>query len=584
MPQLTLAEQTRLAFLATDRARRAVLARLSASRLLRWRHGAPIADKLLIIPQDLRTTDRSFASEVEHGHFGFGGAVACASAGSPFDLKPPSAEWQRELHGFGWLRHLRAAGHPVARETALGIVGDWLGRHAARQGIPWEPHVTGRRLMSWIANASLLLDGVDTTTYDRTANSLGDQLIHLSATWRDAADGLPRLLALTALVLADLCVAGHDRHLREIEADFAAELDRQILSDGGHVSRDPGVLVELLLDFLPLRQCFAVRTRTPPAALDAAIGRMMRMLRFMRLGDGALARFNGMGASTVDALSTVLAYGDATGIESPHARASGYARLERGETVLIVDVGRPPPLELSGQAHAGCLSFELSSATKTILVNGGRPGPADQDWRAAARATASHNTICVAGKSSSKLVRHDLLERLIGAAPIRFPHHVAARVEERPAGIGLDAHHDGYLARFQLLHWRQLWLNASGLKLEGRERLGPPRGHLRLPFDVPFAIHFHLHPEVACFTGARPGTAELTLPNGQRWRFAAEGAQLSIEESIHYADPSGPRQSLQIVLRAACFGENEVRWSMERLAAAHGAGGDTVARQKDGAA
>jgi uncharacterized heparinase superfamily protein len=588
MPELTLAEQARLAFLATDRARRAVLTRLSGSRLLRWRYGAPIADELLVIPQDLRTADPSFASEVEHGHFGLGGALALNGTGSPFDLKPPSAEWQRELHGFGWLRHLRATGHSAARETALAIVSDWIGRYAARYGVPWEPPVTGRRLMSWIANASLLLDGVDTATYDRTANSLGDQLIHLSATWRDAADGLPRLLALTALVLADLCVAGHDRHLREIEADFAAELDRQILADGGHVSRHPGVLVELLLDFLPLRQCFAVRSRTPPAALDAAIGRMMRMLRFMRLGDGTLARFNGMGASTVGALSTVLVYDDATGVGSPHARASGYARLERGEAVLIVDVGRPPSLELSGHAHGGCLSFEMSSAKTTILVNGGSPGPADQDWRAAARATASHNTVCVAGKSSSKLVRHNLLERLIGAAPIRFPHHVVARVEEGPAGIRLDAHHDGYLERFQLLHRRQLWLHASGLKLEGCDRLGPLRGHLRLSFDVPFAVHFHLHPEVACSAGASPGTAELTLRDGQRWRVAAEGAELSIEESIHYADPSGPRPSLQIVLRASCFGDNEVRWSMERLAGARGdASGtsdDAVSSREDGAA
>jgi uncharacterized heparinase superfamily protein len=152
----------------------------------------------------------------------------------------------------------------------------------------------------------------------------------------------------------------------------------------------------------------------------------------------------------------------------------------------------------------------------------------------------------------------------------------------------LDAHHDGYLGRFQVLHRRQLWLHASGLKLEGREQLGPRRGDLRLAFDVPFAAHFHLHPEVACSAGARPGTAELTLRDGQRWRFAAEGAQLSIEESIHYADLSGPRPSLQIVLRAACFGESEVRWSMERLTAPHdgaaGASGDTVGSCRNDAA
>ena len=44
---------------------------------------------------------------------------------------------------------------------------------------------------------------------------------------------------------------------------LAAELERQILPDGGHSSRNPSILVELLLDLLPLRQCFAARGQPP---------------------------------------------------------------------------------------------------------------------------------------------------------------------------------------------------------------------------------------------------------------------------------------------------------------------------------
>ena len=46
------------------------------------------------------------------------------------------------------------------------------------------------------------------------------------------------------------------------------ELERQILPDGGHISRNPGALIELLLDLLPLRQAFAARN--VPAAARAA--------------------------------------------------------------------------------------------------------------------------------------------------------------------------------------------------------------------------------------------------------------------------------------------------------------------------
>ncbi len=562
---LTLAEQTRLARLATDRVRRAAVARLLSSRLLRWRYGAPVADELLIVPQELRTADPSFADEIAIGHFGLGGAVAYIGEGSPFDLKAPSPEWARELHGFGWLRHLRVAETEDAREQAIDLVTEWIRKHGSRGGIAWEPPVIGRRLISWICSAALLLDSVDQATYDRIADSLGDQLIRLSATWRDAAAGYPRLLSLTALVLGDLCIAGHDQHLGGIQDAFAEELKRQILPDGGHISRNPGIPVELLLDFLPLRQCFSVRDRTVPSALNTAIERMMPHLRFMRLGDGSLARFNGMGAPNLDLVATVLAYGDPPSSLPVHAPQSGYARLACGGAVVIADVGSPPPLELAGQAHAGCLSFEMSSGKYPVFVNCGAPGAADQDWRAASRATAGHNTLCLGGKSSSRLVLHDLLETLVGSAPIRFPDRVSARVKHlAEGGISLKARHDGYHRQFGLIHRRSLVLDPDGGKLTGTDSLGPIRGSLRLKTDLPFAIHFHLHPEVGCNAAPRGGPVEITLPNGERWAFTAKGAHVTIEDSFHCADLSGPRRALQIVLRGACYGDSEVRWEVER--------------------
>ena len=77
------------------------------------------------------------------------------------------------------------------------------------------------------------------------------------------------------------------------------ELERQILPDGGHISRNPGALIELLLDLLPLRQAFTARNVAPPPALLNAIDRMMPMLRFFRHGDGNFALFNGMGPTRV---------------------------------------------------------------------------------------------------------------------------------------------------------------------------------------------------------------------------------------------------------------------------------------------
>ena len=205
--------------------------------------------------------------------------------------------WARELHGFGWLRNLDAVGSEAAREAGRRLALEWIVRFGTDRGVAAEPAVAARRLISWLSHANLLLEDADKDSYGAVTASLGRQLAELTRSWRDAAIGYPRLLALEALAFATLSLAGHDRQIKDIETNLAAELEWQVLDDGGHVSRNPAVLVELLLDLLPLSQCFTARDRTLPKQLGEALERMLPMLRYLRLGDGMVARFNGVGCA-----------------------------------------------------------------------------------------------------------------------------------------------------------------------------------------------------------------------------------------------------------------------------------------------
>lgn len=565
MSRLSVSERMRVASLAADKSRRAALSRLLYSPILRWRYGSPVADQLLIVPQDLRTADPSFWHEVVLDHFGLAGTVAALDGKSPFDVRPPNQAWAHALHGFGWLRHLGASGHDEAKAMACRLAVDWINRnHRSDTSFTWLPHVTARRVISWISHSNVLLDGANQKTYDIIANSLGAQLVRLSAEWRDTPGGYPRLLVLTALVLADLAISGHDRRLADAERAFAAELQRQMLPDGGHISRNPRILVDLMLDLLPLRQCFAARGRPPPAGLTEVMQRSLTMLRYLRMGDGRLVRFNGTGVAASAGLATVLAYDDRPAHALKVAENSHYVRMERGDTIVIVDTGSPPPLEYAGEAYAGCLSFELSAGTQLLMVNGGAPAPVDAGWRAAARATASHNTLCLAETSSSRLVRHRRLEALIGSPPIREPDVVEYKIKTRGGDIAMAAQHDGYLKAFGLKHSRRIMVSASGERIEGADRLKDPFGTLRLNHDLPFAIHFHLHPDVLCQRSDAPNVAEMTLRNGEVWTFTLSGATLTVEEGTFFADSTGPTRVLQLIARGTTSGDTKVEWVIER--------------------
>ena len=368
MTGLSLTERLKIRTLSAEQLRRRALTRTLSSPLLRWRYGSAAAEQILIVPQELRAADPSFWFEVESDHFGLASQIADLKGASPFRIEPPSCRVaERELNGFGWLRHLAAAENDDAAAAARQFVLDWIKINRTPRGIAFEPAVTGRRLMSWIAHANMLLEGTDAKTYTTIMSSVGEQVVTLNATWRNAPDGVPRMVSLIALVLADLAVSGHDRQLKDAEAALIAELKRQILDDGGHVSRNPSVLADLVLDLLPLGQCFQARGRQAPEEIADVVKKALAFLRFMRLGDGMLARFNGVSTGSPAGLATVLGYSAGELEAVGAADASGYARLERDETIIVADIGSPPVLEVATEAQAGALSFEMTSRARLIF-------------------------------------------------------------------------------------------------------------------------------------------------------------------------------------------------------------------------
>lgn len=564
-----MTERMRLAAMAASHAGRAAIKTVIGSAPLRWIAGPPAAHQLMLIPQDLRTADPSLSAEMYDGYFGLAGAVAPIGSQSPFEVRPPSQPWLRELHAFTWLRHLHAAQDDVARERARGLVRDWLTLGARTPDIAWETDIAARRLIALLSHAGFVLERADADFYDAYMAGLTRQLHTLSLSGRDEGQNVARLRALIASSLASLCVAEFEGHLASYSPSLASELDRQVLPDGGHVSRNPGALTDILLDLLPLRQCFISRGFDVPEALNEAISRMMPMVRFMRLGNGALARFNGMAATYVDQIANILAYDDALTPTENLTTKSGFARLAKGAAVVIADVGEPPPLSASEGACAGSLAFEFSSGENEIVVNCGAPGDEDSEWHIVSRATAAHSTLTINDASSARLIKRQLLQPPREIYLLSNPKTVRGEISIADDHVSLRCAHDGYRDRFGLLHQRMLTLSNEGDRLDGTDQLLDPRNAATsASSDAMFAIRFHLHPRVKVSLLQDERGAALTLPSGERWQFTAKGAMLEIEESIFLADPIFRRRCLQIVLTGPCYPLPNVEWSFRKTMSA----------------
>jgi uncharacterized heparinase superfamily protein len=520
-------------------------------------------DRLVIAPQDVRTADPTRAAEIYASRFAFAGKVVISDGRSPFEMLSPSDEWAEALHGFGWLRHLRAAESAITRANARSLVDEWINLQGSLSPPAWHPEVVTRRLISWLSQATLILDDSDVRFYRRFLKSLARQVRYLRSTAGDTRDGVPRLQARIALAFAALCISGQIRYLNKATRQLAYELERQILPDGGHASRNPGALVELLLDLLPLSQAYAARNVAPPPALLNAIDRMMPMLRFFRHTDGTFALFNGMGPTQPDLLATLIACDDARGAPVSNAVHSGYQRVEAGNTVMLMDTGRPPPFEMSMHAHAGCLALELSHKGQRIVVNCGLPGISKDDWREHARTTAAHSTVTLNDTSSCRFAAAGAGRRTNGVPIVSGPTQVPVERETIEEGEIVRSTHDGYAGRFSVVHQRSVILAPDGNRLDGEDMFLPAKGD-EIPEKVPdeFAVRFHLHPAIRASRIADGHGVMLILPNKDVWNFHAYDDMAEIEDGVFLGGSEGARRTFQIVVRGHARAVPNVRWTL----------------------
>jgi uncharacterized heparinase superfamily protein len=477
------------------------------------------------------------------------GAGVAAVEALPWQAPVVSLERQAELHSFAWVAGLAATEGAAAAAPARTILRAWLDQYRQWDPVAWRADVAGERLCIWIAHAALLAPSEDPTLQKDFLGALSRQARHLRRTAHWEVDGIGRLKALRGLLAALLALRAGDRRIDAAFRAIEREANAQILRDGGHIGRSPALQVEALRQLIGMRDILDAANVEVPEAIMAAINRAAPILRFFRHGDGRLALFNDSVEGDSTALDVTLSRSGVKARAPASAPLIGFERLQSGKSLLIMDCGAPPPERFGGHPHAGTLSFELSHGRERLIVNCGAYRGASAQWQSAMRTTAAHSTLVLADAPSTEI---DDRGHLAAA-----PRTVTRERTEEEGNQWAAASHDGYLARFGLTHERQLFLAADGEDLRGEDRLIGDAGQ-------DFVIRFHLHPNVQASMTQDGSAALLRLPSGAGWRLRAEGAVLSLADSV-YLGTGELRKSQQIVLGGHVGSQGAtVRWAIRR--------------------
>ncbi len=541
---------------------RRITRRLSIGRIAAWRIFGKVPDRLIVAPTDLRIADPYIAHEIHTGRFPLAGRVLETEGQSPFLMVGPSEGFDESLHSFRWLRHLRAANTDEAFADARQLTEDWINTWGkSKVGIAWQPDVTAQRLLAWLSHSPIILKNQDRGFYKRFIRSIALQNRYLRRTAPVMREGESRFRVYMALAMTTLATPASPSAIKIAARNLDIELEKQILPDGGHVSRNPQVNMTLLADLLPLRQTYLNLGHTPPKGLVPSIDRMFQALRFFRHTDGTLALFNGTTAQPADRLLSVLRYDEAGGEPLKLTPQMRYQRLANRKTIVLADTGPPPPGELSATAHAGCLSFEMSCGRNRFVVNCGAPAYFQPSYAKLARTTAAHTTLTVADTSSATISNSSYLGPVIVSGPANVD---VERRDDDSGRQGFVAKHDGFAERFGLVHERSLQLSAEGNVLSGRDRLAKSsRYDLSIARDTQAAIRFHIHPKIQ-LSRDKNNDIVLTASDGEFWTFYSPDVGAEIEEDIFFADLAGPRRSAQIVVNMVISQKSEIAWTFVR--------------------
>lgn len=519
-----------------------------------WPFAEPPPAKLIFSPVDIRPGVAEKGRWLaHHGIFTYGDDQLELHNANwlPRDVAPI---WLTHLQSFDWLRDLRALGGNTGRRAARLMMENWMEQFPRWEPLAWRADIMGARLANWMSGYDFYGESASDAFQERFFDSLHKQSKHLTRALPGSLHGIALLRAIRGLAYVGLCLDGREAALEQALTLLHKEIDKQILSDGGHVSRNPSQLFEAINILVDIRCALQKGGYPNIVKLQHALDRAVPALRFFRHGDQKTALFNGVQEGDPALSKSVLLHSGSRVKSLSSLPHTGFERIAQGRGLLLMDTGKPPAYPYDEHAHAAPLAFEFSYGRDRIFVNCGAH-PTDAKWQDALRATGAHNALTIDHRNACEIHADGSMGRK--------PRVVQVAREDMASAVIIDACHDGYVPLNGITHRRRMYLANQGGDLRGEETLNCAVG---LSKDHDVTVRFHLHPKVLVSLVQGGTEALLRLPNGPGWRFTLAGeAELTLENSIYLGEGLRPRKTKQLVLTTKMNEDTlQLKWALQR--------------------
>ncbi len=484
---------------------------------------------------------------------------------APWSVAMPSRHYANRLHCFDWLADLFTQDE-IGADRARFVVDDWIENYGRFDGFSWRMGCAGDRVWNWMRCGAALFEHGDPDACEHRLDALGRQARHVLSLIDTEIEPQARWRGCTLAVAHAVCL-GRGKGLEDAEMRLESECTAQFFPDGGHVSRSPARALRCLADLITIHDLLTRSERDVPEFIPRWISRIGGMVSFFKAADGGLMPFHDGDERWPEAVDAVLSHMETPPRKFSVAPKSGFHKLQKNKTVLVLDAGAAPEPPFGDKAHAGALGFELHDGDARLVTSCACSPEIDIAFRAAVRRTSAHSTLILGEADSSNFKTNEDTRLLYPVGP----EGISAKRLEEDDEIWLDAQHGGYKQSHGLLHRRRLFMSGDGARLTGEDSLARPvsAGATEDNAPIVYSLRFHLHPTVTAVMAGDSIVLHSEL--GTKWRFKTSHAKAQLEETI-YLGRGIIERSEQIVLSGKALPDSDgstppncIRWAFLKV-------------------
>jgi len=474
--------------------------------------------------------------------------------------KNPSDKLQFEnLHSFLWLTKLDRKNSKIITKD---IIKSWINIFFNYDPNTWEMAITARRIIAWVSNTDITLEGSDSIYKEKFFLSLVKQSNFLSKNLNSLFYEPSKIICCAAIILSGIIFKENDSNykigIRELEKIIKNYFDEA----GFPKSRNPEEVFICIKYLILIREWFKEAQKPIPDFLNEIIRRCGNCYAILSCSNKQFPLFNGateINYKDYDLFLKNLKYK----FTSKSNEVADLIKIKKKKLEFFIDCGNPPSNNFAKYYQAGCLAFELISNKQKIICNTGYGKYLSTKFILLSRSTAAHSTLYINDTSSCTFQKNKSIIKVYGNSLVAKHKVISKKYIEDQNFFSIVASHNGYEKKFGCIHTRSIKISKKEDKIFGEDELKKTKNY---PNSLIYFVRFHMYPNIKIVKTKAGNSILISLSNGEGWLLQSKTNNLEIEKNIFLGNKNKIINNESVSISGNINEEIiSIKWEIERV-------------------